>query len=48
MGMITEFDLMGRLTFSDESRRGRIRGPFDNHDHAADRYARAVQPRGTR
>lgn len=41
VGMVTETDLLRRLAFSDEPQRGWFRGLFDNHDQAADRYARA-------
>jgi CBS domain-containing protein len=41
LGMVTEGDLLRRLALSDEPQLGWFRGLFDNHDHAADRYARA-------
>jgi CBS domain-containing protein len=41
VGMVTESDLLRRLALSDEPQHGWFRGLFDNHDRAADRYARA-------
>jgi CBS domain-containing protein len=41
VGMVTESDLLRRLALSDEPQHGWLRSLFDDHDRAAERYARA-------
>jgi CBS domain-containing protein len=41
LGVVTESDLLRRLSLPDEPRRGWFRGMFDDQDLAAVRYARA-------
>ncbi|HWL69286.1 MAG TPA: CBS domain-containing protein [Geminicoccus sp.] len=41
VGMVTESDLLRRLALSDEPQLTWFQSLFDNHDRAADRYARA-------
>jgi CBS domain-containing protein len=41
LGLVTEADLLRRFVLSDEPQHGWLRGLYDNHDRAANRFARA-------